>query len=61
MKKKTVMGRKPMFGKTLNKIRITVEDRSIAIAKRIGKGNVSAGFRAAADMADDYMNQKNKS
>jgi hypothetical protein len=45
--KQSRMGRPPLFGERMRRVNIILSDDDLKRAKTIGKGNVSAGIRAA--------------
>ena len=40
-------GPAPLYGKTMRKMLVTLDEASIAKARKLGAGNLSAGIRAA--------------
>jgi len=61
MTKKNVGGRPPLFAKAMRPIHLTLPEKSVGIAKRLGNQNVSDGIRIALDMADSNVRYKQKS
>jgi len=54
-------GREPMFAKPMKRYNLTLDEATVRQAKELGRKNISAGLRAAVDMARDYISQNKKS